>query len=98
MLRTSWATSKSRRRALPCKNGLSLCAIHHRALIRISLASPPDYRSMFRASLLEDEDGPMLDLLKGFHDVPLHIPKRAADRPDRERLNTRFARFLDFAA
>ena len=37
--------------------------------------------------LLEDEDGPMLDLLKGFHEAPLNIPKRGADRPDRERLD-----------
>jgi len=40
----------------------------------------------------------MLDLLKGFHQVPLGIPKRAPDRPDPERLDERFARFLKLAA
>jgi putative restriction endonuclease len=44
--------------------------------------------------LLEDEDGPMLDLLKGFHAQPLSIPRAAAHRPDRERLSVRFEQFL----
>jgi putative restriction endonuclease len=48
--------------------------------------------------LLEDEDAPMLDLLKGFHSVPLQMPARERDRPDRERLEVRFARFLELAA
>ena len=39
----------------------------------------------------------MLDLLKGFHELPLVIPKRTANRPDRERLDERFARFLELA-
>jgi len=47
--------------------------------------------------LLEDEDGPMLDLLKGFHDIPLQLPVRELDRPDRERLEVRFERFLELA-
>lgn len=39
----------------------------------------------------------MLDLLKGFHDSPLHLPVREGDRPDRERLELRFDRFLELA-
>lgn len=44
--------------------------------------------------LLEDEDGPMLDLLKGFHNAPIELPRRRAWRPDRERLMERFDGFL----
>ena len=48
--------------------------------------------------LREDEDGPMLELLKGFHDRPLIVPTRARDRPDRERLDARFAEFRRMTA
>jgi hypothetical protein len=40
----------------------------------------------------------MLDLLKGFNNIPLHLPVRQRDQPDRERLEVRFARFLELAA
>jgi putative restriction endonuclease len=80
------------------QNGLSLCAIHHRAFDQNLVGVSPDYTVHVSGRLLEDEDGPMLDLLKGFHEVPLHVPTRAADRPDRERLDARFARFLNVAA
>jgi len=40
----------------------------------------------------------MLDLLKGFHETLLLVPRRAADHPDRNRLDARFARFLELAA
>ena len=48
--------------------------------------------------MLKDEDGPMLELLKGFNKVPLHMPARNNDRPDPERLEERFNRFLELAA
>jgi putative restriction endonuclease len=79
-------------------NGLSLCAIHHRAFDQNLVGVSPDYVVHVSRRLREDDDGPMLDLLKGFHDVPLHVPSRLADRPDREHLDTRFARFLNLAA
>jgi hypothetical protein len=43
--------------------------------------------------LREDYDGPMLDLLKGFHEQPLNVPTRPRDRPDRGRLDARFSDF-----
>jgi putative restriction endonuclease len=79
-------------------NGLSLCAIHHRAFDRNLVGVSPDYVVHVSRRLREDEDGPMLDLLKVFHESELHVPTRAADRPDRERLDARFARFHDLAA
>ena len=80
------------------RNGLSLCSIHHRAFDQNLVGVSPDYTVHVSRGLLEDEDGPMLDLLKGFHEMPLHVPARAADRPDRERLDARFTRFLELAA
>ena len=79
------------------RNGLSLCAIHHRAFDQNLVGVSPDYTVHVSLRLLEDEDGPMLDLLKGFHEMPMQIPKRHSDRPDRERLDARFARFLELA-
>jgi putative restriction endonuclease len=43
--------------------------------------------------MLEDEDGPMLELLKTFHTRMIELPSRRAWRPDRERLAERFDRF-----
>jgi hypothetical protein len=44
--------------------------------------------------LLDEDDGPMLDLLKGFHSERIVVPRAATLRPDRERLAERFERFL----
>lgn len=74
-------------------NGLSLCSIHHRAFDRDLMGISPDCNVKLSRRLLEDEDGPMLDLLKGFHDKVIVLPLRASLRPDRERLALRFERF-----
>jgi putative restriction endonuclease len=79
-------------------NGLSLCAIHHRAFDQNLVGVSPDYVVHVSRRLRDDEDGPMLDLLKGFHEMPLLVPQRVRDRPDRERLDVRFVRFLELAA
>jgi putative restriction endonuclease len=80
------------------QNGLSLCSIHHRAFDQNLVGVSPDYLVHVSPRLLEDEDGPMLELLKGFHRAELQLPKRPTDRPDRERLSVRFARFVELAA
>ena len=74
-------------------NGLILCAIHHRAFDKYLVGISPDYKVHVSRTLLEDEDGPMLDLLKGFHRQSIHIPMRRSWRPDREHLAIRFERF-----
>jgi putative restriction endonuclease len=79
-------------------NGLSLCAIHHRAFDQNLVGVSPDYVVHVSRRLREDEDGPMLALLKRFHELPLLVPSSLADRPDRDRLDSRFARFLELAA
>jgi putative restriction endonuclease len=75
-------------------NGISLCSIHHRAFDQDLVGVSPYYEVRVSARLLDDEDGPMLDLLKGFHGQAIHTPRSAAYRPDRERLAVRFERFL----
>ena len=74
-------------------NGLSLCSIHHRAFDQDLVGISPDYAVHVSRRLLDDEDGPMLELLKRFHQTPIELPSRRAWRPDRERLAERFERF-----
>lgn len=79
-------------------NGLSLCSIHHRAFDQDLVGVSPDYRVHVSRRLLEEEDGPMLELLKQFHREPIVLPSRAAWRPDRDRLAERFERFTSASA
>ncbi len=43
--------------------------------------------------LLALNDGPMLEVLKRLDGELIHLPARAKDRPDRDRLALRFDRF-----
>jgi putative restriction endonuclease len=75
-------------------NGLALCSIHHRSFDHDLIAISPDYEVHVSTRLLQDEDGPMLELLKTFDREPILVPRRKAWRPDRDRLAVRFERFL----
>ncbi len=74
-------------------NGVSLCSIHHRAFDEDLIGVSPDYEVRVHPRLLEEEDGPMLDLLKRAHKTTIIVPRRSAWRPDRELLAERFERF-----
>ncbi len=74
-------------------NGLSLCSIHHRAFDEDLVGISPDYSVRVHPRLLEDDDGPMLELLKAAHQKPIVLPRSARQRPDRELLAVRFDRF-----
>jgi putative restriction endonuclease len=74
-------------------NGLSMCSIHHRAFDQDLVGVSPDYTLHVSRRLLDDEDGPMLELLKAFHGQTLHLPERRSQRPDQELLAARFERF-----
>jgi putative restriction endonuclease len=78
-------------------NGLSLCSIHHRAFDEDLVGVSPDYRVHVAKRLLDDEDGPMLDVLKGFEGRLIEPPRRTAWQPDRELLAERFERFRSAA-
>ena len=74
-------------------NGMCLCSIHHRAFDSDLVGVSPDYRVHVSQRLLEEDDGPMLDVLKTAQGVRIVLPRRSASQPDRERLATRFERF-----
>ncbi|NNM45398.1 HNH endonuclease [Knoellia koreensis] len=75
-------------------NGLSLCKIHHAAYDRLLLGITPDYEVRINRRLLDEIDGPMLRHgLQEMHRRPLTLPRHQTDRPDPQRLETRFERF-----
>lgn len=58
------------------------------------LGIDPEYRVHIREDILLERDGPMLKHgLQELDGSSLILPKRAAERPDRERLEVRFAEF-----
>ena len=74
-------------------NGLSLCSIHHRAFDQDLVGVSPNYTVHVAPRLLDDEDGPMLELLKAFHEKTIEVPRRRNWKPDRDLLAERFDRF-----
>jgi putative restriction endonuclease len=74
-------------------NGLSLCSIHHRAYDENLVGVSPDYRIHLATRLLDEEDGPMLDLLKRAEGATISLPRKRTHHPDRDRLALRFGRF-----
>ena len=72
---------------------LPLTKIHHAAFDTDLIGIDPDYRIHVSDKLLEREDGPMLEALKGIDRNRILLPNRIVDYPDPERLEQRFARF-----
>jgi putative restriction endonuclease len=80
------------------RNGLALCAIHHLAYDRSVLGIDGSGVVHIAGRLLEEVDGPMLrEGLQGFHGRGINLPRRRDDRPDPDRLRTRFDAFLEAA-
>jgi len=80
--------------AATVSNGISLCTIHHRAFDQNLVGVSPDYEVRVSRRLLDEDDGPMLELLKQFDRGRLQVPRRTEHKPDRDRLADRFERFL----
>ncbi len=77
-------------------NGLALCKLHHTAFDAFFLSIRPEYVIEIRRDVLEEVDGPVLKhALQGLHGASIELPRRAAHRPDRERLEVRHQRFLE---
>jgi len=75
-------------------NGLSLTKIHHAAFDADLIGVDPDFRIHVSDKLLEIRDGPFLEFgLKGIAGTLIEMPRRTADRPDRDRLAIRFEQF-----
>jgi putative restriction endonuclease len=77
------------------RNGLALCKIHHAAFDADILGISPDRLVAIRSDLLLEVDGPMLRHgLQEHHGQRLRvIPPARTERPDRDLLARRFARF-----
>ncbi|MCR6492669.1 HNH endonuclease [Cellulomonas sp. P24] len=75
-------------------NGLALCKIHHAAYDQNMLGVSPDYRVAVNRALLDEVDGPMLRHgIQEMHGREIVLPRRRADRPDRDGLAWRWERF-----
>jgi putative restriction endonuclease len=80
-------------------NGLALCKLHHAAFDSFFFTVRPDYVIQVRDSILRETDGPMLVVgLQQIHGQSIHLPSRSADLPDPNRLERRFAEFLQAAS
>ncbi len=76
-------------------NGLSLCKIHHAAYDQNILGVSPDFEITVREDVLREHDGPMLRYgLQQLHGGHLILPHARSNWPDRDRLDTRYQRFL----
>jgi putative restriction endonuclease len=54
----------------------------------------PDYQVVINSELLEEVDGPMLKHgLQEMHGKRLHLPRRPAAHPDKDRLEARYSEF-----
>lgn len=78
-------------------NGIPLSKIHHAAFDAHLIGIDPDYRLHVSDRLLDQNDGPMLEALKLLNDGTIHLPNRAEDWPDRDRLALRFEKFREAA-
>ena len=74
-------------------NGIPLSKIHHAAFDAHLIGIDPDYGVHVSDRLLSLKDGPMLDALKRLNNRIIHLPIRAKDRPDQDRLAVRFQHF-----
>lgn len=76
-------------------NGLCLCKIHHAAFDRSILGVRPDLTLHVRQDVLDEVDGWMLKGgIQGVHNKSLEVLPNKAARPDRARLEERYASFL----
>lgn len=75
------------------QNGLPLSKIHHVAFDANLIGIDPDFRVHISGRLLSQNDGPLLDALKGLDGGILRMPNRLNDKPDRNRLAIRFGDF-----
>jgi putative restriction endonuclease len=75
-------------------NGLPLTKLHHAAFDANLIGIDPDFRIHVSSRLLDIHDGPFLELgLKQINETSIHLPRRTADYPDRNRLAIRFEQF-----
>lgn len=88
--------SDSDERGIPVvTNGMAMCKIHDTACGHDFLGVSPDCVVHINEKLLADRDGPMLQFgLQAMNGKALELPSRRDNRPERDYLAERFARFV----
>jgi len=77
-------------------NGLSLCKIHHAAFDNNFIGIDQNYTVHVKPEILKENDGPMLRHgLQALNGWALNLPEKRRDRPDRDRLLSRFKQYLE---
>lgn len=77
------------------QNGLALCKLHHAAFDRYFVGVRPDYVVQVRHDLLDEEDGPTLvHGIQALHGNRIILPRNPGLRPDTDRLEQHYERFL----
>lgn len=71
-------------------NGIPLSKLHHAAFDAHLIGIDPDFRLHISERLLVQRDGPMLEAIKRLDGMPIRLPTRARDLPDRDRLAMRY--------
>ena len=74
-------------------NGLPLSKIHHAAFDANLISIDPDYRIHISERLLDENDGPLLELLKQADGNRIYLPRQKGHYPDRNRLAMRYEQF-----
>jgi putative restriction endonuclease len=75
-------------------NGVSMCAIHHRAFDADVLTVRPDFKVEVRSAVLAEHDGPTLQhALQGLHGEAIILPRRRSEWPNKDLLDERYERF-----
>jgi putative restriction endonuclease len=75
------------------QNGIPLAKTHHAAFDEHLLGIDADFKVHVSGRLLDQKDGPTLEAMKRLHTQRIHLPSRAKDMPDRDRLAMRFEQF-----
>ena len=75
------------------RNGICMSTLHHNAFDADLLGIDPDFRIHVSPKLRDQDDGDLLVSLKGLDGSKLRLPAEPADRPARDLLEQRFARF-----
>lgn len=75
-------------------NGVSMCAIHHRAFDKGVIGIRPDYKVEVRADVLNEKDGPTLKhAIQEVHGSRIQLPRSRNAWPNLDLIEERFERF-----
>lgn len=79
------------------QNGIPLAKTHHAAFDAHLIGIDPDFKIHVSRRILDQEDGPTLEALKGLDANRIYLPASRRDMPDRDRLAERFRLFRERA-